>query len=93
MKLLDKYISRRVDKRFEQKMKEMMCSTSLSVREVSDDRAKKDIEDFIHLQQKKGNKELSFLDFVASLNLPANQVQNILDSFENEHRIKEINYA
>lgn len=91
MNVFQSLINKRVDTRFDERMGDMLFS--LTSRRVSNEQAKKEMRDFILQQKELGNTKLSVLDLMLGLNLPANQVQNILDTMEAEEKIKEIEYV
>lgn len=91
MNVLQSLINKRVDTRFDERMDDMLFS--LTSRRVPNEQAKKEMRDFILQQKELGNTKLSVLDLMLGLNLPAGQVQNILDVLEAEEKIKEINYV
>ena len=81
------YLDRKVDER----IKEVFgLNTHDNFRKVPDSVAREDIKHFILQQKENGNKAMSLLDVTVSLNLPAEQVDKVLNGFERENKIKEI---
>lgn len=81
-----------IDKRVDERINEILKSRrDFKFRKISDAKARKEISSFILEKKSESITKLSILDFVLSLRLPAEQVSKILDGFEKEKKIKEIN--
>ena len=89
MNFFQSYIQKGVDKR----INELIASDSFQLCDIDDREATKKIKKFILEQKLQGNTKLSTLDFVLSLNLPADQVESILDIFENQKKVRSVEYA
>lgn len=64
----------------------MNFSRKLSQREVENQ-----VEKFISLKQSKGYTTISTLDLVLKLRIPAPQIENVLEKFQKERNLREIN--
>ncbi len=63
----------------------------IKYREISDEDAGKEIAEFIVRLRSAGNTKISALDIVSALVLPPEQVEKILEKFENSGRLSEFN--
>lgn len=80
-----------IDEKVNQKINEILeQKTSINFRKVSKSEAKEDIINFIRQRHEKGIFQVSILDIVLNLKLPAEQVEKIMDEFEKLKKIKEI---
>ncbi len=84
---LDRLIEEKVGLKIEEILKE---KESIKFREVDIKTARKEIKDFIREQHKSGLFNVSILDIVLSLKLPAYQVDKIMSGFEKDGKIKEV---
>ncbi len=91
MNILKNIISGFVDKRVDERINEIIkCEDVLTFRKISDKEAKKEIASFILEKKEEGVTQLSILDFVLNLKIPAPQVETILEKFEKEKKVEEI---
>ncbi len=63
----------------------------IKYREISDADAEKEITELIIRLRAAGNKKISALDIVSILVLPPEQIERILEKFENSGRLSEFN--
>jgi len=82
------FIEKRVDERINEILK---SGGDFNLRELSDKKAKEEITSFILENKERGVKQLSTLDFVLNLKLPAEQVNRILEVFKKQKQLKEVN--
>lgn len=68
-----------------------MSDDTLKFRDISKSTAKKEISSFILKEKERGVKRISILDVVLKTKIPAKQVESVLEDFEEENKIKEIN--
>ena len=66
-------------------------NVDIKFRNISNKKAREEIADFILEEKEDGKKKLSTFDIVSNLELPANQVEKVLNDFEKKGKIKEIN--
>lgn len=64
----------------------MKFSRKLSQKEVENQ-----VEKFISLRQSKGDATISAFDLVLKLRIPAPQIENVLEKFQKERNLREIN--
>ena len=80
-----------IDKRVDERIAEILKgSGDFEFKKVSDSEAKEEISSFIKRKHDENVTQLSTLDFVLNLRLPAEQVERILERFEKEKKVKEI---
>jgi hypothetical protein len=83
-----------VDRRVDERMNELLTGNSdFHFIDIDDRNATKIMSDYILEQKKKNNNELTTYDFVINLRLPAKQVDNIIENFERQNLVKEVQYA
>ena len=82
----EKIIENRVDKRINDIIR---SDDTLVFRAVSDEEAREEISSFIIHKKSEGITRLSVLDFVLNLKLPADQVEGVLEEFEQKGRLTE----
>ncbi len=85
------FIKKFIDKKVDERINEIISNDTLSFRDISNRDAQKEISSFILEKREVGITKLSTLDFVLNLKLPAQQVENILDVFKKNKKLKEIN--
>ena len=91
MKFFKNIISGIVDKRVDERINELVKSDDFfTLRDVPDNEAKGEISDFILKERDSGNTQLTTLDFVLKLKIQGPQVEKILDKFESENKIEEV---
>ena len=80
-----------IDKRVDKRINEILKSDSdFSPRNIPDEKARKEMTDFILEKKRESITRLSVLDFVMNLKLPADQVSRIIEDFKSENKLKEI---
>lgn len=60
-------------------------------RKLSQGEIENQVEKFISLRQSKGDTTISALDLVLKLRIPAPQIENVLEKFQKERNLREIN--
>lgn len=88
--MLFRWFTHWVDKRIRDVLKSERGEEFLH---VSDPTAEKLLGGFIVEQRDKGVKTLSTMEIVLNLKLPAEQAEKIMGKFEQQNRIKEIQFA
>lgn len=92
MRFINNIVSGLVDKRVDERINEIIKSDDFLVfRDISDKEAKKEITKFILQKKDEGVTQLTTFDFVLKLKIPAVQVERIIEKFEKEKRVEEIN--
>lgn len=79
-----------IDKRVDERINEIINNDALELRDISESEAKREISSFILEKKNEGATQLSTLDFVLNLKIPAEQVDRILENYERENKIREI---
>lgn len=87
---LRRIVNNQVDKRINEIIR---SGRGLEPISISDAEAERRVSSFIVKENKQGVKNLSTLDCVLNLNLPAQQVDKILERFVEQKKIKEIEYV
>lgn len=81
-----------IDKRVDERINQIIGNNDVfDFKNISDNKAQKEISDFIISKREEGIIKLSTLDFVLNLKLPAEQIEKILGIFKSQHKIKEVN--
>jgi hypothetical protein len=60
-------------------------------RKLSQKEVENRVDKFISLRQSKGDTTISALDLVLKLKIPAPQIENVLEKFQKERNLREIN--
>lgn len=89
--LIDERIEEIVEKKVREKIDNLLKERkTFSFRKVSKDVAKKEITSFILKKQKVGIFQVSILDLVLALKLPALQIEKIMKDFLKKGKVKEL---
>jgi hypothetical protein len=85
---IENFIAKKVDERINEIIND---DSTLEFKNISDEKAKKEISSFILQKKQNGITKLSTLDFVLNLKLPAEQIEEVLDDFKKSKMVREIN--
>lgn len=79
-----------IDKRVDERIKEIITDDTLEFRDISNKKAEQEISSFILQKKQNGITNLSTLDFVLNLKLPAEQIDDILEKYTKNKKVKEL---
>jgi hypothetical protein len=90
--MISSFLNKIIDERVDQRIHEVINNDCLfAFRKINNDDAKKEISTFILNNKSNNITQLSTIDFVLNLKLPADQIEEILEQYKKEDKLKEIN--
>ena len=88
---LDDWMEEAVDRKVNERINEILEKRgAFEFRKLSMNEAKKETSSFIIEKYKEGIFQLSVLDIVLNLRLPAEQVEDIMEGFKKARKVKEL---
>ena len=90
--MISGFIRDTINRRVDERMNEILgASEVLAFRDISDEKAYKEVSSYILEKKKEGVTQLSTLDVVLGLKIPADKVELVMEDLEKNKKVKEIN--